>query len=216
VVPKVKICCIANREEAQMAIDAGAWALGLVAKMPSGVGPISDEQIADIASYVSANIETFLLTSRVDADAIIDHHKFCKTTTIQLVDHVPFYDLRQIRAALPDVRLVQVIHVLGEQSVQEAVRVAPLVDMILLDSGKPDAAVRTLGGTGDTHNWDISLEIRNQIGLPMFLAGGLEPANVAGAIRHVQPFGVDLCSRIRTDGVLDSVKLRGFFAGVNS
>ena len=132
-----------------------------------------------------------------------------------MVDHVPFDDLRKIRAVLPDVRLVQVIHVIGEESVQEAVRVAPLVDMILLDSGKPDATVRTLGGTGDTHNWDISLEIRNQIGIPMFLAGGLEPANVAGAIRHVQPFGVDLCSRIRTCGVLDQVKLDAFFGSVN-
>ena len=215
-VAKVKICCIADREEAQMAMDAGAWALGLVAEMPSGIGPISDGQIADIAAFVPSNIETFLLTSRTDADGIISHHHFCKTTTIQMVDHVPFDDLREIRKALPDVQLVQVIHVLGEESVEEAVRVAPLVDMILLDSGKPDAAVRTLGGTGDTHNWDISLEIKKQIGIPMFLAGGLEPGNVAGAIDHVQPFGVDLCSRIRTDGRLDPAKLSEFFVGVNS
>jgi phosphoribosylanthranilate isomerase len=212
--PKVKICCIANREEAQMAINAGAWALGLVAEMPSGVGPISDKQIADIASYAPESIETFLLTSRVDADGIIDHHQFCKTTTIQLVDHVPFGELRKIRNALPDIRLIQVIHVLGDQSIQEAVEVAPLVDMILLDSGKPDATVRTLGGTGDTHNWDISLKIRKQIGIPMFLAGGLNPGNVAEAIRQVQPFGVDLCSRIRTDGRLDQIKLGSFFSAV--
>lgn len=198
-----------------MAIEAGAWALGLVAEMPSGVGPISDEQIADIASYAPKNIETFLLTSRVDADGIIDHHQFCKTTTIQLVDHVPLDELRKIRNALPGVRIVQVIHVLGEESIEEAVHVAPLVDMILLDSGKPDATIRTLGGTGDTHNWNISLEIRRKIGIPMFLAGGLNPGNVAEAIRQVQPFGVDLCSRIRTDGQLDSAKLNAFLGSVN-
>jgi phosphoribosylanthranilate isomerase len=213
-VPRVKICCIADPEEADMAIRAGAWALGLVAEMPSGVGPISDGEIAAIAKMVPEGIETFLLTSRTNADAIIDHHQFCQTTTIQLVDHVPFEDLKKIRAALPGINIVQVIHVLGEESVEQALEVSPLVDMILLDSGKPDAAVRTLGGTGDTHNWDISLKIRQQITIPMFLAGGLHPGNIVEAINHVRPFGVDLCSRIRSDGRLDQTKLDGFFAGV--
>jgi phosphoribosylanthranilate isomerase len=210
--PKVKICCIANPQEADMAIRAGAWALGLVAEMPSGVGPIPDEEIAAIAKMVPEGIETFLLTSRTDADAIVDHHQFCQTTTIQLVDHVPFEDLKKIRAALPGINIVQVIHVIGEESVEQALEVSPLVDMILLDSGKPDAAVRTLGGTGDTHNWDISLKIRQQIGVPMFLAGGLHPGNVAVAINHVRPFGVDLCSRIRTENRLDPNKLSAFFS----
>ena len=213
--PKVKICCIANREEAQMAVNAGAWAVGLVAEMPSGPGPISDEDIAEIVRSIPRGIESFLLTSRVDADGIIDHHQFCGATTLQLVDHVPFVELRKIREALPDVRIVQVIHVLGEHSVDEALEVASLVDMILLDSGKPFAEERTLGGTGDTHNWNISLEIRKQISIPMFLAGGLHPDNVAEAIRQVQPFGVDLCSRIRTDGGLDSAKLNAFLGSVN-
>ncbi len=214
--PKVKICCIANREEARMAIEAGAWALGLVAEMPSGIGPISDEEIVEIVPVVPPGVETFLLTSRVEADGIIDHHAVCGTSTIQLVDHVPHDDLAKIRRAIPQVKLVQVIHVTDEASVEEACLVAPLVDMILLDSGKPGAAIRTLGGTGDTHNWDISLQIRQQIGIPMFLAGGLKPDNVAGAIRHVQPFGVDLCSGIRTDDNLDSLKLGAFFDSVTN
>jgi phosphoribosylanthranilate isomerase len=214
--PKIKVCCIANREEALMAVNAGAWALGLVAEMPSGVGPISDEEIADIIPSVPGDIETFLLTSRIEADAIIDHHAICGTSTIQLVDHVPFPELRKIRKALPEVTLVQVIHVLGEGSISEAIEVAPLVDMILLDSGKPRAEVRTLGGTGDTHDWDISLKVRREIGIPMFLAGGLKPENVAGAIRHVQPFGVDLCSGLRTNDKLDPVKLGAFFEQVRA
>jgi phosphoribosylanthranilate isomerase len=212
--PKVKVCCIANVQEARMAVDAGAWALGLVAEMPNGVGPISDEEIAEIIPSVPPGVETFLLTSRTEADAIIDHHRVCGTSTIQLVDHVPFRDLRKIRQALPAIKLVQVIHVLGEESITEAIEVAPLVDMILLDSGKPHAEVRTLGGTGDTHDWGISRKIRQEIGIPMFLAGGLNPKNVAGAIRHVQPFGVDLCSGLRTDDRLDPVKLEAFFAEV--
>lgn len=198
-----------------MAINAGAWALGLVAEMPSGPGPISDDLIADILAHLPVAVETFLLTSRVEAEAIIDHHACCPSTTLQLVDHVPYTDLKKIRNALPDVRLVQVIHVVDEGALEEAVKVAPLVDMILLDSGKPLATKRTLGGTGDTHNWDISRQIRQQIGIPMFLAGGLSPDNVADAITHVQPFGVDLCSRIRTDNRLDPDKLEAFFGAVS-
>jgi phosphoribosylanthranilate isomerase len=203
-----------SREEARMAADAGAWALGLVAEMPSGVGPISDEEIAEIVAVVPPGIETFLLTSRTGADAIIQHQRNCGTSTVQMVDHVPHRDLVIIRKALPGVKLVQVIHVTGEDSVEEAVSVAPLVDMILLDSGRPGAEIRELGGTGRTHDWGLSLEIRQKIGIPMFLAGGLKAGNVAGAIRHVQPFGVDLCSGIRSDGHLAGDKLAAFFNSV--
>lgn len=208
---RIKVCCIQDPDEARMAIEAGAWALGLVAEMPSGPGPISDEAIADIVPSVPPGIETFLLTSRVDADGIIEHQRYCGTTTIQMVDHVPYDELRRIRRALPGVRLVQVIHVLGEESIEEARKVAPLVDMILLDSGKPHAELRTLGGTGDTHDWDVSRKIRQQVNVPLLLAGGLRPDNVADAIMQVRPFGVDLCSGIRSEGRLDQHKLDAFF-----
>jgi len=198
-----------------MAVAAGAWALGLVAEMPSGPGPISDEEIAAIVPAVPEGVETFLLTSRTEADGVVAHQRFCGTTTIQMVDHVPHGELVKIRKALPGTRLVQVIHVLDEGSIEEARAVRPLVDMILLDSGKPNAERRTLGGTGDTHDWDLSLAIRESIGIPVFLAGGLKPENVADAVRHVRPFGVDLCSGIRTQGRLDQAKLDAFFSSVN-
>ncbi len=197
-----------------MAIEAGAWALGLVAEMPSGVGPISDQLIADIARCVPSTIETFLLTSRVQADAIIGHHNFCGTTTIQLVDHVAHDDLRKLRQRLPGVRLLQVIHVLDEHSITQAVAVAPLVDMILLDSGNPALKIKELGGTGRTHNWRLSKIIRERIKVPLFLAGGLNPGNVSEAIMAVQPYGVDLCSGIRTNGRLVGAGLSAFFDSV--
>lgn len=197
-----------------MAIEAGAWALGLVARMPSGVGPISDQRIADIARAVPAGIETFLLTSRVQADAIIDHHDFCRTTTIQLVDHVAHDELRKLRRGLAGVRLVQVIHVVDEQSIAQAVAVSPLVDMILLDSGNPALKIKELGGTGRTHDWRLSRKIRERIKVPLILAGGLNPRNVSAAIMTVQPYGVDLCSGIRTRGRLDGVGLAAFFDSV--
>ena len=77
---------------------------------------------------------------------------------------------------------------------------AARVDALLLDSGRPDAQVKTLGGTGLTHDWALSAEIVAQVDRPVFLAGGLRESNVAEAIAQVKPFGVDLCSGVRTEG----------------
>ncbi len=89
-----------------------------------------------------------------------------------------------------------------------------MVDALLLDSGNPGLAVKELGGTGRVHNWEISRLIREQANKPVFLAGGLNPSNVAEAIKAVEPFGLDLCSGVRTNDVLDLVKLRAFFASL--
>jgi len=211
---RVKICCIANRDEAALASAAGADAVGLVSAMPSGPGVIDDAQIAEIARCVPPPVATFLLTSRVDAAAIIEQHAHCATSVLQLCDHLPPDELRALRASLPAVKLVQVIHVVDQASVDEALAVAPLVDALLLDSGNPRLAVKELGGTGRTHDWRLSRQIREQCGRPLFLAGGLTPANVAEAVASVEPFGVDLCNGVRSEGRLDPVKLRAFFAAL--
>lgn len=211
---RVKICCIANRDEAALASAAGADAVGLVSAMPSGPGVIDDAQIAEIARSVPPPVATFLLTSRVAATAIIEQHARCATSVLQLCDHLPPDELRTLRASLPAVKLVQVIHVVDQASVDEALAVAPLVDALLLDSGNPRLAVKELGGTGRTHDWRLSRQIREQCGRPLFLAGGLTPANVAEAVASVEPFGVDLCNGVRSEGRLDPVKLRAFFAAL--
>lgn len=102
----------------------------------------------------------------------------------------------------------------GPESVTEAVAVAPSVDAILLDSGNPALAVKELGGTGRSHDWSLSLQIREQVNVPVFLAGGLNASNVAKAMGAVAPFGLDVCSGVRTNGKLDSQKLREFFSAV--
>ena len=210
-VPFVKICCIASIEEARLAVSAGASALGLVSAMPSGPGVIAYELIAQIAATVPPPVATFLLTSRQDADSIIEQQRFCRTTTLQLVDHVPHAELRKLRQALPGIGLVQVIHVTGEESVEEARAVAGLVDALLLDSGNQKLAVKELGGTGRTHDWRLSRRIRDEAGVPLFLAGGLNPGNVAEAVAQVAPHGLDVCSSVRSAGRLDAAKLRDFF-----
>ena len=207
---RIKICCISSIEEAALAVSCGASALGLVSAMPSGPGVIDEMLIAEIIVTVPPTVATFLLTSRQEADAILDQHQRCRPNTLQLVDHVAERELVKLRRALPGIALVQVIHVTGPESIDEARAIAPLVDAILLDSGNQKLAVKELGGTGRTHDWTISRKIREQCGRPLFLAGGLRPENVADAIEQVRPFGLDICSGVRTGGKLDSSKLRAF------
>jgi phosphoribosylanthranilate isomerase len=213
--PRIKICCIANEQEAAQAISFGASAIGLVGEMPSGPGPISDEEIYRIAKTVPPPVATFLLTSEQTARGIIDHHHRTRTNTIQIVDELQDREYQAIRDELPTVKVVQVIHVVGDRSVDEAVELAEHVDAILLDSGNPTLAVKELGGTGRRHDWSLSRRIVETCGKPVFLAGGLNAANVREAIETVQPFGLDLCSGVRTDGRLDPVKLEAFFDSVN-
>ena len=217
-IPKVKICCIASVAEARCAQAAGAAALGLVSQMPSGPGVVADEVIAEVATAVRFDaVRTFLLTSRTTAHAIAAQHAQAGTTTLQLVDQVPAHELQRLRQLCPGVELVQVIHVLGEASVAEAMAVAPWVDALLLDSGNPSLAVKELGGTGRTHNWDVSRRIRDAVyPLPLWLAGGLRSHNVAQAIAAVQPFGLDLCTGVRSEGRLDADKLAAFMAAVHA
>lgn len=212
--PVVKICCIASLDEARAAISAGASAIGLVSAMPSGPGVIPDSLITAIATGIGSAAESFLLTSRVEADAIIEQHLRCRTTTLQLVDYVPPSELRRLRTGLPGIRLVQVVHVRDGDSLEEARSAAGLVDALLLDSGNPAASVKELGGTGRTHDWTLSQRIRASVPRPVYLAGGLHAGNVADAVATVRPFGLDLCTGVRTDGRLDPVKLGAFFEAV--
>ncbi len=211
----VKVCCIQDLDEARLAISAGASAIGLVSAMPSGPGPIDDRQIARIASAVPAPTETFLLTALVDAEAIAEQHRCCGTTAVQLVDQVAETELQLLRKLLPTTRLVQVIHVVGPGSVDEARAAAALVDTLLLDSGNPRLAVKELGGTGRVHDWEQSRRIRDSVGVPVLLAGGLHPGNARAAMEQVGPAGLDVCSGLRLNGRLDAGKLQDFFSALH-
>jgi phosphoribosylanthranilate isomerase len=212
--PRVKICCIKSPEEAHLAIAHGAAAIGLVSSMPSGPGVIDEPTIARIAAAVPPPIATFLLTSLRDADAIIAQQRRCRTNTLQLCDYVEESVYGRLRAALPGVALVQVIHVTGEESVTQAKTVAPHVDALLLDSGNPCLAVKELGGTGRVHDWSLSRRICDAASKPVFLAGGLRAENVRDAVAAVKPFGLDLCSGVRTNDRLDALKMKSFFAAL--
>jgi phosphoribosylanthranilate isomerase len=207
---RVKICCISSVEEARAAVEAGADAIGLVSSMPSGPGVISEDLIRAIARTVPPPIATFLLTCQQRVADIVAQQRRCGTNTVQLCDRLGEGSYTELRSAMPGVSIVQVIHVNGRESVQEAVDIAPHVDALLLDSGNQKLATKELGGTGRTHDWRLSAEIVRAAGAPVFLAGGLRAENVRDAIDQVEPWGVDLCSGVRSDGRLDDSKLREF------
>ncbi|MFN0186390.1 MAG: phosphoribosylanthranilate isomerase, partial [Aquabacterium sp.] len=133
---RIKICCIASADEAALAIDAGADALGLVSAMPSGPGVIDEAAIAVVVAWLaaqrSAHADSFLLTALCDAAALAAQHARCPAHTLQLVDRLPVGELARLRQALPGVRLVQVVHVEDEAAVAEALAAAADVDALLL------------------------------------------------------------------------------------
>lgn len=211
---RIKICCMAGVEEARLAIRYGADAVGLVSAMPSGPGPIDEELIAHIRAHVPPPVATFLLTCRQDAASIVEQLRRTRCNTVQICDELLRGTYDDIRSALPSVSIVQVIHVNDSRAIDEATRAAPHVDALLLDSGRPTLEIKQLGGTGRVHDWSISARLCRAVDRPVFLAGGLNAENVADAIRQVRPFGVDVCSGVRTDGSLDQTKLVAFMSAV--
>jgi phosphoribosylanthranilate isomerase len=208
--PRIKVCCIQDEGEAWTAIRLGASALGLVSAMPSGPGVIPEETIARVAARVPPGVATFLLTSLQGAPAIAAQQRRLRTTAVQMVDSLAAESYASLREAMPGIGLVQVIHVRGAESVEQAMALAPHVDALLLDSGNPGLAVKELGGTGRRHDWSLSRRIREAVSAPVYLAGGLRPENVAEAVQTVGPFGLDLCTGVRSDGRLDPAKLERF------
>jgi phosphoribosylanthranilate isomerase len=207
---------MASIAEAQLAVNHGVDAVGLVGKMPNGPGPIPEWLIEEIVQMVPAPIATFLLTSEQSTEGIIHDVQRSGANTVQIVDEVTSGSYSDIRNSLPYLKIVQVIHVMDEESIETAIRLAPEVDALLLDSGNTRGEIKTLGGTGIVHNWDISRQIVLNVNIPVFLAGGLTPQNVRYAIEKVRPFGVDVCSGVRTAGKLDRSKVESFMHAVRS
>lgn len=211
---RIKICCMQSAAEAALASSYGVHAVGLVADMPSGAGVLGDDRLGEVGPHVPQGVDVFLLTRESEPEAIVRQQREACATTIQFVDRTEPELIAELRDRLPGISLVQVLHVEGASAVDEARAVEPRVDALLLDSGRPGAAVPELGGTGRTHDWGVSARIVAAVSKPVYLAGGLDPTNVEAAIRAVRPFGVDLCSGLRPEGALDETLLSRFVAAV--
>ena len=212
----VKICCISSVSEAEIALEEGADALGLVSAMPSGPGVIIDEDINRILSWVDGRRATVLLTSRRTAAQIAAQLVDARPSVLQLCDEVAASEMEILGAEFPDIALMPVVHVRDAVSISQARAYSVHADALLLDSGNPTATIPELGGTGRTHDWDMSASIVAASPVPVILAGGLRAGNVARALDHVRPYGVDVCSGVRQNGHLDRGLLREFITQVRT
>jgi phosphoribosylanthranilate isomerase len=211
---RLKICCIKSPDEARRAALAGADALGLVGPMPSGPGTISYEDARHIARSVAPPVSRWLLSSETRTADLIDAADQAGVDTLQIVRHLDPQVLEELAYKRPHLRRVQVIHVEDEGALDLIEAYQDHANAFLLDSGKPSAATETLGGTGDTHDWDISARFVAATERPVMLAGGLNAGNIAQAVRTVRPYGVDLCSSVRTGDELDDNKLTTFITAL--
>jgi len=181
-----------SEEDVRLALSAGADALGFVGPMPDGPGVVDEDRIAQLIAGLPAGADSFLLSSEVEGAALADQARRCRPATLQICDRPRPGACAALRRALPDLRLVQVIHVVNEASLDEAAAAASQVDALLLDSGNPDAAEPSLGGTGRVHDWSLSRRIVEASPVPVWLAGGLNPGNVAEAVAAVGPLAAFL------------------------
>lgn len=218
-----KICCMQSEAEIDMAVAAGARAVGIVGPMPNGAGFLDEETAMRLARHAVGRhgdrLWATLLTKRTAARAIADHVAETGANAIQIVDRPEAGTYALLRDRFPALTILQVVHVEDERAIDEARTFAAGVDAILLDSGRPSAATPTFGGTGDAHDWTISRRIVETCGKPVFLAGGLNPSNVVEAIRAVRPYGVDICSGLRERDrgyVLNAEKLADFAEALRS
>ncbi|MCC6712592.1 MAG: phosphoribosylanthranilate isomerase [Candidatus Dadabacteria bacterium] len=208
--PFIKVCGIQSVEEAAGAAGAGATALGVLVgvadTVPDRVTPDVGKQIV---SSAPADITTVMVTHLADPEEIADIAAYMKVRAVQVHGDMDVHGLRTIRRLLPGVLIIKTIHVTGDEALFRAREFAAAADMLLLDT----AAGGKIGGTGVTHDWSVSAEIAGSSRVPVILAGGLGPDNVAAAIERVKPFGVDANSGLEHgDGRKDFEKIKAFVA----
>ncbi len=185
----VKICGIKESFHVDWCIEAGADAFGFVVGATHETSDEIDMLWAKkLATRAGEKIKPVLVTHLTDVEYIVEMCKIILPWGVQLQGDVEIVDIVQIRLTSPSVKIIKAIHVLDGSSIQRAKQFESVVDYILLDSRTPTK----LGGTGLIHDWGISREIVTSVKVPVILAGGLTPGNVASAISTVRPFGVDV------------------------
>ena len=207
--PEIKICGLRTEHEARAAVAAGATMLGMLVGLTHlAEDEASEAEARHLVSTLGPGPTMVLVTHLLDPAAIAALAARIGVSTIQVHGDVPPDGLRTLRALAPDARLIKAIHVTGPDAVVRAQAFAPLADALLLDSRDADR----LGGTGQTHDWTISRRIVDAVApVPVILAGGLTPDNVATAIATVRPAGVDVNSGVEdSTGAKDPARMRAF------
>ncbi len=213
--PFLKVCGLRTENEARAAVAAGATALGmLVGLTHRAEDEASEADARHLVTALEPGPTMVLVTHLLDPAAIAALARRIGVSTIQVHGDVPPEGLRALRVLAPDTCLIKAIHVTGPDAVARAEALAPLADALLLDSRTTDR----LGGTGQTHDWTISRRIAVAVApVPVILAGGLTPDNVASAIAAVRPAGVDVNSGVEdSTGAKDPARMHAFIAASRS
>jgi phosphoribosylanthranilate isomerase len=213
---KVQIAGVSSLDEALAAERAGADALGFTLRLPGGPHDgLTEKRARSIIAALPPFVSAVVITYVDDAREAVELCRFTGADTLQLHGDFDSGGLPMLRAALPHLKIIRALNVTGEEAVAAAVQVERRVDALILDTYDPVTGRK--GATGMVHDWTISGEIVARAGIPVILAGGLRPENVAEAIRVVQPWGVDVHTGVENeDGSRNLNKLRDFVAAAKS
>lgn len=207
---KVKICGNTRREDVEHAVQAGADAVGFIIGFPSSPRNLSVEQAYSLMKDISVFVDRVAVTRQDDTNLLRRIATHLPIDAVQLIGETPYTP--ELRNIFRDTPLIKVVHVEDEDISQPAIETSKKYDAILLDS----KVGNTMGGTGRTHNWALSLKIADAVRpKPLILAGGLNPDNVAEAVRIVKPYAVDVSSGVESaPGVKDHGKVEAFIEQV--
>ena len=204
---RVKVCGITNREDLEVAVDAGADALGFVVDVPESPRSISLDRARDLVEATPPFVQGVLVSVFDTVDRLETLCSCLAPDAVQVTGTLPR------DAICEQFRGIQVIHAVAvNDQAGEVLPSAVRCDAVLTDSCVPGAH----GGTGKPHNWNVSRAIKELIApTPLILAGGLTPGNVRAAIETVRPYAVDVSSGVEARaGIKDPAKIRAFIQAV--
>jgi phosphoribosylanthranilate isomerase len=204
---RVKFCGTASLLDMQSAIDAGCDAVGFIMGVTHQSSDfVTPAEAAKMIRHLPPFIEPVAVTHLQETEDLIRLVNDSHCTTLQIQNIVEPSEIDVIRDALPHLKIVKAVHVMDESAIEMGKRYEPYADALILDTRTREK----LGGTGIPHDWNISAKIVANSAIPVILAGGLTPENVAEAIRKVRPYGVDVHTGVKRDGIRNPERTLAF------
>ena len=192
----IKFCGTASLADMRCAVAAGCDAVGFIMGVTHPTSDaVTPAEAARMIRCLPPFIEPVAVTHLQETEDLIRLVKESHCTTLQVQDTVEPAELDDVRDALPYVTIIKAVHVMDRSAIATAKRYEPYTDALILDT----RTAERLGGTGIPHDWNISAEIVARSEIPVILAGGLTPENVAEAIRKVHPYAVDVHTGVKKD-----------------
>lgn len=209
--PRVQVAGVTSLEEVVFCSRAGVDAVGFTLELPGGIHDgLTADKTRDIVLRMPANLMAVLITYLQTADEATRLARFINAHAVQFHGGIEEGESAAFRRRCPTMKTIARVTVHGQEAIRDAqCFTRPLWDAIILDSFDPNTGRQ--GATGLTHDWSISAAIVRRAEVPVILAGGLTPENVASAIGQVRPHGVDVHSGVENpDGSRNLEKIRRF------